>query len=236
MKIKTNPKIGAQEREKIVDELLEARPTQGLITTLSKFAESAALKDALNALAPLKRMPKDVRDFLLKHEEKNGKCVAFLRVIFAQAERRFSPVSDDPRHIETLGFKGREDFDAFNKIVALNKPKGGLKSARGKIDPTYDWFRKGDHELPQLASALGITPEGLQKRCRRLKINIKQPAVAKRARKVRSHHARKLLLVQIELPVNEGCDMARKVLQWNGLSTETSFGTGIFSPSSSASR
>jgi hypothetical protein len=236
MTINTNPKTAAQERDKITDELLKARPSQGLITTLNKFSGNAALNDALNEIAPFNRIPKDVRDFLLKLKGKNEKCVAFLRVVFAQAERRFSPVSDDPRYSATLGFRRKEDFDALLKHIALQEGRVGRKSGRGKVDPYYSWFQADDHELPDLASALGLTPEGLKKRCSGLKIKITQSAVSKRARKIRSQDALRLMLLQLDKPVNERCDMARKILQWNGITSGTPLGGGIFSHNRTAVR
>lgn len=236
MTINTNPKTAAQERYKVADELLKARPSQGLITTLNKFSGNAALKDALNDIAPFNRIPKDVRDFLLKLKGKDEKCVAFLRVVFAQAERRFSPVSDDPRYSANLGFKRKEHFDAFQREIAISKGRVGRKSGRGKVDPTYAWFQADDHELPDLASALGFTPEGLKKRCDVLKIKITQSAISKRARKIRSQDARRLMLLQLDKPVNERCDMGRKILQWNGITPETPLDGGIFSQNRTAVR
>jgi len=206
-------KIRRSEVDNFRKALREARPERGLLTLISRNWSNEAFREAIEGMAPMKRIPDEIRKFLEARVTNDDQRIAFLRVIFAQANNQFDPVYQIPNwpfnDLATL----QKFVKDMKEATRRSMPKGwrlSRVSNRGITDPRYNWHQNSPHKLPDLAEGLGMTPAGLRKRCRNRKIPIIVSKIPRRAGTIAAKHARILLKEQLEKPANRLRDMKRK--------------------------
>jgi hypothetical protein len=198
------------EKERLREELMRARPSKGLSTLIADRWKEALFKEVLRELIPEKFIPTEIRALLKDVTETDKKVSAFVRVLFAQGERAWwSRAQAASPQTFGLGEAGMRAMLEESKRL----PIGRRTSRRGKIDPSYDWWRTTSHEVPELGAALGLTPEGLKKKCTRLGIKLSPNPIRLRAATITPLDAIKLLELQAKRPINMEPDVRDRLLK-----------------------
>jgi hypothetical protein len=207
-----------QKKDEFTDSLLQTRPSTGLLSLLSRHWKSADFQCALNEIRRSHPIPFEIRNFLFDYlqvsdPERGPQRIAWVQVAFAQAEIRPEPVTDD-RSSNFLGFRKQADCQAFMDLAReRKKPKLGRPSKRGRIDESYPWGEIRAHTLPELASALGITPFGLRKLCKRIRVRIHPAKSVKRSGTIEYKGVVRLLKYQLEKPINRERELATRIIK-----------------------
>ncbi len=203
---------------------MRARPSKGLSTLIAARWKEALFREVLSELVPEKFIPAEIRALLKDATETDKKVGAFIRVLFAQGEKAwFARAQAESPQTHGLGEAGMRAMRTESERL----PIGRRTSRRGKIDPSYDWWRITPHEVPELGAALGMTPEGVKKKCTRLGIKLSPNPVRLRAATISPLDAIKLLELQLERPINRKPDVRDRLLKslaWHRRITETSTG------------
>lgn len=189
------------------------RPSDRLIALIKGSWTNGAFRQAIEEMAPMKKIPRDIMIFLKAKSANNEREVAFLRVAWAQADKQFDPVYQIPGWPFNDPATTEKFIKDINEATKRNRPKGWRRQRvgnKGIIDPSYDWYKNSPHKHPDLAEGLGMTPAGLRKRCRNRGIPIIASKIPHRAGTIAAKHARILLKEQLEKPVNKARDMETK--------------------------
>jgi hypothetical protein len=193
-----------KERERMYREMMRVRPSSGLVGLITNRWKEALFQEVLRELAPEKWFPKEIRALLKSASETDPKVSAFIRVLFAQSENAWLERARAERP-HPLGLTEDELKIVLEQAERLKSPR--LLSRRGKIDPDYECWRLTPHKVPELAAALGLTPEGLKKKCTRLGIKLTPNPIRRRAATICPIDAISLFELQLKRSINQDNDV-----------------------------
>lgn len=202
------------KKERLREELMRARPSKGLSTLIAERWEEPLFEEVVRELVPRKCIPTEIRALLKDVTEIDKKVSAFIRVIFAHGENAwFARAQAENPQTFGLGEAGMRAVREQNKRLRI----GRRTSRRGKIDTSYDWWRITSHEVPELGTALGLTPAGLRKKCTRLGIKLTASTIRQRAASLCPVDAITLLGLQLKLRINREDDTYGRLREQVGL-------------------
>lgn len=209
-----------RRRQTDIDIFLEAlsktRPERGLLTLITDNWNDGAFQAAINEMAPMKRIPDEIRKFLVARAINDDQRIAFLRVVFAQADNQFHPVYRLPNWPLNCPDTARKFIEDIKAATKKSRPKGFRRRRagnRGIVDPSYPWHNDTPHKLTEVASALGLTVEGLRKRCRAQGIKVNLSKVKRRSSTISAKDAFDLLIIQLQKPINRELKVGEKVIK-----------------------
>jgi hypothetical protein len=188
-----------EQKDRLREELMRARPSKGLSTLIAARWKEALFMEVLSELVPEKFIPAEIRALLKDATETDKKVGAFIRVLFAQGEKAwFARAQAESPQTFGLSASAMRAVREQSKRLKL----GRRISRRGRIDQSYNWWRITPHEVPELGTALGLTPVGLRKKCTRLGIKLTASTIRQRAASLCPVDAITLLKLQLKLRIN----------------------------------
>lgn len=204
------------EINNFLEALCKARPESELLTLIADNWSDGAFQEAINEMSPMKKIPNEIRKFLVVRAINDEKRIAFLRVIFAQADKQFRQVYGPSNWPFNSSDTARKFFEAIKAETKKSRPKG-LRRRRfgngGIVDHSYPWHTDTPHKITEVASALGLTVEGLRKRCRAQGIRVNLSKIKRRSSTISPKDAFALLIIQLQKPINRELKVGEKVIK-----------------------
>jgi hypothetical protein len=193
-----------QRKERLKEELMRAPPTRGLLELIRAHDGKSEFVEVLLELVPRGSILHRILPTPTDSNDQASIWRTFVTVIFAQAQSAsFARAIQDSPHTFGLGEEG------LRLVIEENRTRkiGRRRSLKGKIDVDYDWKKSTPHELPALASALGMTPDGLRKKCSGLRMRIVNSPISRRPATISSKDAIRLLKIQAKARTNLKTDV-----------------------------
>jgi hypothetical protein len=203
-----------KRKERLKEELMRAPPTKGLLELIRAHDGKSEFMEVLLELVPRGSLLTRILPTPTDSNDQASIWRTFVTVIFAQAQSAsFARAIQDSPHTFGLGEEG------LRLVIEENRTRkiGRRRSLKGKIDVDYDWKKSTPHELPELASALGLTPEGLRKKCSSLRIRIVTSPISRRPAAISSRDAIRLLQIQAKRSTNRTTDVMEQLARRSSL-------------------
>jgi len=101
------------------------RPSDPLMALIKGSWNNGAFREAIEEMAPMRKMPRELMVFLKAKTANNEREVAFLRVAWAQADKQFDPVYQIPGWPLNDSATAEKFIKDIKEATKRNRPRGG---------------------------------------------------------------------------------------------------------------